>query len=105
MLECHADILYCFRAYPHFAVVHSIEEQFEIYLRLVVVVIATAGNDSVALQRWFGINHAVVHILGAARLKRVFRADVGNRGVDEHLVTVYHDDVVEQLLHVVHLMC
>ena len=62
------------------------------------------GNDGVALQRGFGIEHVGIHLLWRAVFEGVLAADVLYGGVEQYRAAVEDEDMVQQLFHVVHLV-
>ena len=63
------------------------------------------GDDHVvALERWFGIEHVVAHLVGLSGLKAVALRDLAHACVAKQTRLVEDDDVVYQLLYVVDLV-
>lgn len=63
------------------------------------------GDDHVvALERWFGIEHVVAHLVGLSGLKAVALRDLAHACVAKQTRLVEDDDVIYQLLYVVNLV-
>ena len=82
---------------------YGVEEQFEVELSFLIV-ISSARYNGVALQRRLCVDYVVGRLAQRAELKAVLAADVGHRLVEQQLRVVEYHDVVEQRLHVVHLV-
>ena len=82
--------------------VYSIEEQFEVHLGLGTVSL-TRGNHRITLQRRLGIKH-IVHLIGGAILEGVLLLDVGHCGIEQQLLRRENQDMIQQRLHIMHLV-
>ena len=82
---------------------HGIKEQFQVE-RCLGHVGCARRDDGIALHGGLAVEHIIGGGAGSAVFEAVTLADVTYRGIEQEPLLVEDEDMVEQRLHIVHLM-
>ena len=82
----------------------GVEKEFEVERSFRHIGVAPC-DDGVSLYGRFTVKYSFGRCAEWFEFKTIFLADVGHGGVEEEFFVAQEEDVVEERLHIVHLVC